>query len=323
MTAGTISARVRLGEEGFAQLLGVDPSTLPPACGAALAVADLRYEVLCDRERDAQLLTALRGSEAEDLRPSGPHRAADWERGWSENLRELDRAASHDVLIPKYNKYDVLRLMGDYVRVRDRRFEYAVYTALRHWCFERWFRDCSAVTEFGCGTGTSLLQLAETMPHLELTGCDWAPSSQAILERLSARCDRRIEPIRFDMFHPDTSVTLGAGVGVLTSAAMEQLGHDHVAFLDYLVAQRPQVAVHIEPIYELYDDSVLFDEVARRYHRHRNYLSGFLPRLRQLAQAGVIELLAERRTGFGSFFHEGYSVVVWRPASGPTSGAPA
>ena len=163
------------------------------------------------------------------------------------------------------------------------------------------------------------LLLAEILPHLELCGCDWAPSSQAILEQISVRALRSIAARRFDMFHPDHELRLGAGTGVLTSAAMEQLGEDHGAFVDYLLAQEPQVCVHIEPIYELYDANLVFDEVARRYHRHRNYLRGFLPRLRELAAIGRIELLAEHRTCFGSFHHEGYSLVVWRPAASQRS----
>lgn len=317
MTAACRTSPRRFGEEALGELVGAEPADLPAAARAVLAASELGFEVLGGREREALLLRALRGAEADGLVPSGPHRAADWERGWQENLRAFESSGdAAGGLIPRYNKHDVLRLGGDYVRVADRGFEYAVYTALRHWCFQRWFRDCAAVTEFGCGTGTSLLLLAETLPQLALTGCDWAPSSQAIVERLAARCGRPIAARRFDMFHPDAGLRLGPGTGVFTSAAMEQLGGDHAAFVDWLVGQRPAVAVHLEPLYELYDEDLLFDDVARRYHRHRNYLRGFVPRLRELADAGSIELLALRRTGFGSFFHEGYGLAVWRPAAG-------
>ena len=60
----------------------------------------------------------------------------------------------------------------------------------------------------------------------------------------------------------------------------------------------------------------MFDDVARRYHQRRNYLRGFLPRLRKLEAQGRAELLDVHRTGFGSFHHEGYSLVVWRPTAG-------
>lgn len=314
MAQGLATRATVLDVGAFAAMVGQQPVALPPRCQLALAAANLDYAVITGREREARLLEALRASGRTELQPSGPHRAADWERGWNENLRAFEaQGFAPQALIPRYNKYDVVRLSGDYVAVADKGFEYAVYTALRHYCFARWFGGLSAVTEFGCGTGTSLALLAEAMPGLRLLGCDWAPSSQAILNRLGARLGVAIEARRFDMFAPDPALTLGPGTGVFTAAAMEQLGGDHHAFVDYLLAQQPEVCVHLEPIHEFYGEDDLFDEVASRYHRHRNYLDGFLTRLRALAAAGRIELLEQRRTGLGSFFHEGYGLVVWRP----------
>lgn len=303
-----------LDEESFAAMVGAAPHQLSAACAAALAAGDLRYQVLTGPEREERLLQALRASGDPTLRPSGPHRADDWQRGWSENLQALEASGGEPTaLIPRYNKYDVLRLCGEYVRVAHKGFEYEFYTALRHHLFGRWFRDCTRVVEYGCGTGTSLLQLAQMFPAMALVGCDWAPASQQILARLSARAGRTIAGHRFDMFAPDPTLALGPGTGVLTSAALEQLGPRHDAFVDHLLASGPAVCLHIEPLCELYDSDSLFDEVALRYHRHRNYLCGFVPRLRELEREGRIEILELRRTGFGSFFHEGYSVVVWRP----------
>lgn len=302
-----------LDETRFAAMVGARPQDLPGSCATVLGQADLGYEVLTEHAREEQLLRALRGTEAPNLTVSGPHRAADWERGWNENLREFE-AAADDVttLVPKYNRHLVLRLLGDYVRVDHPRFEYTVYTALRHFLFDRWFGGLDRVVEYGCGTGTSLMLLAQQFPHLSLCGLDWAPSSQAIVARIAARLGRPIEAKRFDMFAP-APMELGPGCGVFTSAALEQIGDRHEALLEHWLSAQPAICVHLEPLHELYAEDSLFDEVARRYHEQRNYLRGFLTRLRQLAAAGRIEILAERRTGFGSFFHEGYSLVVWRP----------
>lgn len=314
MTATAIDSTSQvLGVNVFAAMVGVQPHDLPAECTAALAPDRLGYEVLTGAAREAQLLRALRGSEATHLTVSGPHRADDWERGWNQNLREFAAAAGDPaMLVPKYNHHLVLRLRGDYVRVADPRFEYAVYTALRHFLFAKWFVDLDRVVEYGCGTGTSLMLLAQQLPHLSLCGLDWAPSSQQILARLGTSLGRTIDAARFDMFAP-TPVELGPRCGVFTSAALEQIGERHDALLEHWLQGEPAIGVHLEPVFELYDENVLFDDVARRYHTRRNYLRGFLPKLRELAAAGRIEILAEHRTGLGSFFHEGYSVVVWRP----------
>ncbi len=313
-------ATLVVDEARFATMVGVEPMALADSCRQALRLGELRGEVLTGPAREAELLRALCASENAALPPSGPQRAADWERGWSENLRAFRSGdGSLSALVPKYNRHQVLRLQGEYLHVADPTFEFAVYTALRHHCFQRWFRGLERVVEFGCGTGTSLVLLAELLPQLELWGLDWAESSQQILQQLGVRTGRTIHGRHFDMFTPDTTFVLPPGTGVLTSAAMEQLGATHAPFVDYLLAQEPAICLHIEPIVELYDATSLFDDVARRYHARRNYLTGFLPRLQQLAADGRIELLAVQRTGFGSFHHEGYSLVVWRPLPGTRS----
>jgi hypothetical protein len=321
MTANVIDGTAAvLDGERLAAMVGEDPAALPAASLCVLASAELHYEVLRGDEREACLLRALRGSEVADLRRAGPHRAADWERGWAENLREYEATGGSAGLVPKYNHHRVLRLCGDYVRAADTGFEYAVYTAIRHCLFARWFGGLERVVEYGCGTGTSLHLLAEQFPRLRLCGLDWAPSSQQIVARLAERLGRPIEARRLDMFAPDADIALGRGTGVFTSAALEQLGADHGALLDHLLAREPELCVHLEPIHEFYDAEALFDDVARRYHTARNYLRGFLTRLQALAAQGRVEILAQRRTGLGSFFHEGYGIVVWRPRRGPGAG---
>lgn len=310
-----------LDAQVFSALVGEQVDTLPQECLATLAEGSLDFERLAGREREAELLRALRGGEVADLRVSGPHRADDWQRGWQENLGAFEASDGEPTsLVPKYNRHRVLRLRGDYIRVAHPHFEYTVYTALRQALFRRWFADVERVVEFGCGTGTSLLLLVDLFPCMRLCGLDWADSAVRLLQQIALRRQHPIEARRFDMFEPDAGIQLGKGTGVLTSAALEQVGENFEPMLQMMLAGSPSVCLHIEPLLECYDPEVLFDEVARRYHLRRNYLRGFLPRLQQLERQGRAEILALHRTGFGSFFHEGYSVVVWRPTDRPHGG---
>ncbi len=302
-----------LNDAVLAQLIGVPTKGVPAECSQRLAAHDLSYEVIVGMERESLLLDALRTVETAELAKAGPERVDIWEKGWGENLRQYEAGGfSDNDLIPKYNHHRVLRLSGDYVRVADEGFEYAVYSALRQYYFQKYFTGLNHVTEFGCGTGTSLIQLAEMFPCLQIRGCDWARSSQSIIEHLGANSGRSITGTHFDMFKPDRTLILESGSAVFTSAALEQIGPNHSEFVDYLLNQDTSVCVHIEPLLELYDDQQLFDVVASRYHQRRSYLSGFLPRLRELEDSGQVEILEVQRSGFGSFFHEGYSVVVWQ-----------
>ena len=301
------------GPQELSWLLGIPSQELTPASLSALEQAPLGFRVTGGFDRERLLLEALEKANSDMLSRTGPERIEAWERGWGENLERFATGGEHlGDLIPRYNHYRVLRLLGEYIRVDDAAFEYTVYSALRRQLFARYFDGLEHVTEFGCGTGTSLLDLAGLYSGLQLRGCDWAKSSQTLLSRIAAKTDRAIEGRRFDMFEPDEDLRLEHGCGVFTSAALEQIGTRHERFLEYLLQQDASVYLHIEPLVELYDERKLFDRVAAHYHRRRGYLEGFLPRLQQLEREGAIEILELSRTGFGSFFHEGYSVVAWR-----------
>ncbi len=117
----------------------------------------------------------------------------------------------------------------------------------------------------------------------------------------------------FDFFQPDRALTLPGDSGVLTMAALEQVGARHAPFLEYLLRANPRICVNMEPLAELYDTAKLADDLALRYHRKRGYLDGFLTALRELAAKRRIEILDVRRFFFGSLYHEAYSYVAWRP----------
>jgi hypothetical protein len=79
-----------------------------------------------------------------------------------------------------------------------------------------------------------------------------------------------------------------------------------------MLAARPSVVVQYEPVLEFYDPDNLYDALALRYCRQRNYLEGYYPALQRLQDEGRIEILAARRPELGGTLHEA-SVLVWRP----------
>ena len=73
------------------------------------------------------------------------------------------------------------------------------------------------------------------------------------------------------------------------------------------------LCLNVEPLCELYDEDHLFDYVAIKYQEKRNYLAGYLDRLRQLESEGKIEILKIQRMLFGNLHYEGWSFVLWKP----------
>jgi hypothetical protein len=298
----------------LARLLGLAEDEVTRYLPADL-LDGLDYLSLDDAEAGAVRKRALRIVRDPKLTAAGPAMIGRWERGWGEILERVRRqGVSEASLAPQYFRHDVLRLGGRYIRANRTGFEPRLYAAMRAVLFADLFAGVDQVTEFGCGTGHNLLQLHRIFPNLRLTGCDWAAPSQELVGLIAASEDAQMIGVRFDMgiLEGREDLQIGAGAGVMTVHALEQLGSRFEPFLDYLVAARPAVALHIEPIVELYDAADPFDAPAIAYHKKRGYLAGFLPALEARAAAGQIEILKSHRSGFGSTFHEAYSIVVWR-----------
>jgi hypothetical protein len=130
---------------------------------------------------------------------------------------------------------------------------------------------------------------------------------------IAQKTGRKMTAANFDMFSPRRDVLFPPGSAAITMASMEQLNTKYENFLNYLMAHKPSICLHLEPLIELYDKDDLFDHLAFQYHRKRGYLNGFLTSLRNLEAEGKLSILDVRRLFFGSMFHEGYSIVIWRP----------
>jgi hypothetical protein len=181
--------------------------------------------------------------------------------------------------------------------------EYKQFIALRAELFGKYFRATEEISEFGCGLGHNLIPLMGM--GKKLRGFDWAPSATRYVAELG------IEARYFDMLEPDYSVRLKGAV--FTVHALEQLWEDWGPFLRYLIHEKPELCLHVEPIEEFYDPQDPHDAYCLAYHRKRNYLSGFYTRLLELDEKNEIEIIEARRSLFGGRNHDAYSVVVWRP----------
>jgi SAM-dependent methyltransferase len=266
------------------------------------------YAILTGAERDATILNVLKRIN-EPLRVSGAARAEDWERGWQEILDEYRKTGDKTSLIPPYIRRALpLRKAGEYIQPVADDFESTLLDREKKYVFQKWFSfGISRVYEYGCGTGLNILKLHEMCPWLELTGIDWADASGEIIKEI----DVPASFLKDDMFSPTAS--LEPDSGVLTMVAMEQLGVQWQPLFEHLLSQSPKVVVHIEPLYELYDQSQLFGYLGAAYSDKRGYLRGYLPALESDDRVEILEV----KQGFGSLMHDSYSRVVWRPKERP------
>jgi len=278
----------------------------------------LSYRVITGGEREEIVRGITERTDSGSLRVVGGNDNEVWERGWGEILAQVTAKGGFTpaILKPQYfDHHRIMRFNGDYIDAGDANFVYEYDQVLRRLVLAKYLKGATKVVELGCGTGTSQLMLADILPKAKLVASDWAKPSQEIIRAMGAYLKRHITPVCFNMLTLEgwDELTIDHDTTVVTVHALEQLGGNIGALLDALLKARPRTCLHFEPIAEFYDEKVPFDQLALRYHRRRNYLDGWLTRLRELAARGKIEITEERRLAFGDRYHEAYNIVQWRP----------
>jgi len=272
------------------------------------------YSDVSEIERDNCLKIIFQTLLKDFIVYAGEHRQKHWEKGWNENLKNFQKNKKIKDIIPKYFKYDILRINQKFIKILSKDFEKNCLSVIINWLSDKYMRKANSIYEFGCGTGHHLLNIREVNPEANIWGLDWAKSSQKIIKELSKKLsDPKLFTQQFDFFHPDKNLILDKDSIVYTVAALEQTGDNFKPFVKYLLKNKPKLCIHIEPIGELLDENNLLDYLSIKYFEKRNYLSGFLDYLKQLEKKDKIKILKAQRTYIGSLFIDGYSVIVWAP----------
>ena len=237
-----------------------------------------------------------------------------WERGWREHL---DCAHSGNllpqVLKPKYFRPSkFLRYNRKLAVIENPDLEYDLFTVARYLLFRKYLSGSKNIYELGCGSCQNLLMLSELFPSKRLYGLDWSEASVKIAGFLKKQVNKNIEGLVFDMIKPPLDIVVTPNSAIITIHSLEQLGCQHEKLLSFIMAARPDIVLHYEPILEFYDQDNLLDYLALFYSQKRNYLSGFWPALCKLREQNKIEIIKARRPYLGGVVHE-TSLIVWKP----------
>jgi len=296
----------------FARAFGTDVDALSAGCRRRIDAGDFRYRIARDEERERIIADVLARLDQDVQRVGAEERQGVWHDGWDENLKTFEQTLDLAALVPKFIRPShVIRFQGDYIVPASIEFEREFYAVLRLWLFETFLAGADVVFEFGCGTGFNLAELAQMYPQRPLVGLDFVQSSCDLVNKAASHFGWNVQGRRFDMRKPSGDLRLGHDSAVLTIGAIEQLANEVDPFLAFLLEQKPRVCLSVEPMVELYGDT-LCDSLAKRFHRKRGYTTNYLARLRQFEAEGRIAIERVKRTGFGSQMMEGYSYVVWR-----------
>ena len=285
------------------------------SCKQLINKFNLTYRELTQLERDQVILNTI-DILSDNIEYAGKHRLEKWEKGWYENLELLKQNKDVNNLIPKYfNKYDIARWKGDFIKCETEYFDYKLHIILVDAILHHYIgNNYDNLYEFGCGPAYHLLRFGNFNSKINLIGLDWATSSQNIIKEINElEINNKITGYNFDYFNPNYNIDIAENSAIFTCASLEQIGESYKEFVDYLITKKPEVCIHFEPSSELLDENNLVDKLSILYFNKRKYLKGYLTYLKQLEQENKIEIIKTQRLYGGSYFIEGYPVIIWKP----------
>ena len=275
---------------------------------------DLSYNFLSKEEFESSILRVLQVLDA-DLSKAGPHRLNDWEKGWGENLKKFNESEHREATLPGYfEKSKIIRWKQKWIKPEDASLEQKLLSCLVDCLTLKFGSYAESIYEFGCGTGHHLFRLRELFPKQKLVGLDWAKSSQELITKYAnSKKDLQLHGENFDFFNPNLDLVIEKNSLFLTVASLEQTFDDYIKFVDFILKLKPMLVINVEPMAEFLDPGNLLDLLSLKYFTKRNYLNNYFNYLKLLEEKGKISILDSRRTYLGSFFIDGYSIVVWTP----------
>jgi hypothetical protein len=284
-------------------------------CKGLINKFDLQYTEPTQQERDDIILDIINALNTE-LETAGKHKLEKWEKGWLENLELLKEHKDASSLVPKYfGKHKIARWKGDFIQCVTEYFDYKLHIILVDAILNEYVGDkYNNLYEFGCGPAYHLMRFRDFNNDINLVGLDWASSSQSIINEIrDLGITSNISGHNFDYFEPDYKIEIPEKTAMFTCASLEQMGENYKDFVNYLLFKKPDLCINFEPMSELLDETNLVDKLSLLYFTKRNYLKNYLTYLRELESEGKIEIIKEQRLYGGSYFIEGYPIVIWKP----------
>jgi len=277
--------------------------------------SDLLFSIPSQEKRDDIILKICKYLLADEVVVAGSHRKNDWENGWDENLQKYKKTRDIKSIVPRYfGKYDVQRLNGEFIVQETDGFESKLVSLLQYAIFNKYFKDSTSIYEFGAGTGHNLLRVREINPTAKLYSMEWTASGVELINCVAKNInDQNLSGIVFDNFNPNYNVRLDSNASIYTFASLEQMGDKTDDLIKYWTDNKAAVIVNIEPMAEPLDDNELLQYLSSQYFKKRGYLNNYINKLKTLEEEGEIIIHDIIRTGVGSLFIEGYSIIAWSP----------
>ena len=238
----------------------------------------------------------------------------DWQDDWFsvlQNLRTNDDNVK-SIIRPKWFRESAFVNIQNCLSLTETSYvdwEYQLIT--RQMLFYTHLKDIENICEFGSGSGTNFYLINEILQNKNFILSDISVTSLKIIEELKRKLNRNNLTYSNIDIEQDIDLQLPDNTAVITTSVLEQIGDNYKNFINFILKEKPQIVINVEPIVELLDSKNGFDNVMNLYCEKRKYLAGYLTELEKLEKQKKIKIIMKKRTMVSGTFIEN-SVLIWK-----------
>ena len=238
----------------------------------------------------------------------------DWQDDWFsvlQNLRTNDDNVK-SIIRPKWFRESAFVNIQNCLSLTETSYvdwEYQLIT--RQMLFYTHLKDIENICEFGSGSGANFYLINEILQDKNFILSDISVTSLKIIEELKRKLNRNNLTYSNIDIEQDIDLQLPDNTAVITTSVLEQIGDNYKNFINFILKEKPQIVINVEPIVELLDSKNGFDNVMNLYCEKRKYLAGYLTELEKLEKQKKIKIIMKKRTMVSGTFIEN-SVLIWK-----------
>ena len=238
----------------------------------------------------------------------------DWQDDWFSVLQNLQTNNDNvkSIIRPKWFRESAFVNIQNCLSLTETPYvdwEYQLIT--RQMLFYTHLRDIENICEFGSGSGANFYLINEILQNKNFILSDISVTSLKIIEELKRKLNRNNLTYSNIDIEQDIDLQLPDNTAVITTSVLEQIGDNYKNFINFILKEKPQIVINVEPIVELLDSKNGFDNVMNLYCEKRKYLAGYLTELEKLEKQKKIKIIMKKRTMVSGTFIEN-SVLIWK-----------
>ena len=238
----------------------------------------------------------------------------DWQDDWFSVLQNLrtnnDNVKS--IIRPKWFRKNAFVNIQNCLSLTETPYldwEYQLIT--RQMLFYTHLKDIDNICEFGSGSGTNFYLINQILQDKNFILSDISVTSLKIIQELKRKLNRNNLTYSNIDIEQDIDLELPDNTAVITTSVLGQIGDNYNNFINFILKEKPQIVINVEPIVELLDSKSGFDNVMNLYCEKRKYLTGYLTELEKLEKQKKIKIIMKKRTMVSGTFIEN-SVLIWK-----------